>query len=149
MRTDRPLLAVLLKSGASLSSAEVARSADGLADLLSTVPAEKQAPLLSFAGQALDSLGAASGVFHIELKPAHPSPEIIECNGRLGGFIARLVRWVWLAADNHHELRSRLIEVAQFLTERFVFSDDTGHQVRNHAWLDLIVNGTGGDHVRA
>jgi hypothetical protein len=55
-------------------------------------PAE-QAPLVAAAAGALDCLGATAGVFHVELKPAHPAPDVVEVNGRLGGFITRLVRY--------------------------------------------------------
>ncbi|MGH3375553.1 MAG: ATP-grasp domain-containing protein, partial [Actinoallomurus sp.] len=53
--------------------------------------ADRQEAVIATAQRALDALGAADGVFHVELKPARPAPEIIEVNGRLGGFIARLV----------------------------------------------------------
>ena len=36
-------------------------------------------------------MGARQGVFHVEIKTKSPVPEIIEVNGRLGGFLARLV----------------------------------------------------------
>lgn len=52
-----------------------------------------QESVIAVAEQALDALRAANGVFHVEIKPARPSPEVIEVNGRLGGFIARLVRY--------------------------------------------------------
>ena len=42
---------------------------------------------------ALDAVGATEGVFHVEMKTKSPVPEIIELNGRLGGFLARLVRY--------------------------------------------------------
>jgi hypothetical protein len=52
----------------------------------------QQESLLTAANQALDALGATAGVFHVEMKPARPTPEIIEVNGRLGGFLSQLVR---------------------------------------------------------
>ncbi|WP_104819046.1 acetyl-CoA carboxylase biotin carboxylase subunit family protein [Kitasatospora sp. MMS16-BH015] len=42
---------------------------------------------------ALDALGARHGVFHVEAKPGRTRPDVIEVNGRLGGFVARAVRY--------------------------------------------------------
>lgn len=54
-------------------------------------PAGRQ--VVEAAAGALDALGVTRGSFHIEVKPRAPRPEIIEVNGRLGGFIARAVRY--------------------------------------------------------
>jgi biotin carboxylase len=61
--------------------------------LPSVLTADQQQPVVAGAERALDCLGATSGVFHVELKPARPAPEIVEVNGRLGGFVSRLVRY--------------------------------------------------------
>lgn len=61
--------------------------------LPSVLPAGEQAPLVAAAGAALDSLGATAGVAHVELKPARPAPDVVEVNGRLGGFVGRLARY--------------------------------------------------------
>jgi hypothetical protein len=183
----------------------------------------EQETVIATAQRALDALGAADGVFHVELKPARPAPEIIEVNGRLGGFIARLVgygtgqdlgraalncalghlpdldlKWdrcvlvllfqpparaagiirapsrrelarrpgvlavdqlhaagtsvdwrrgtnfpaalLWLAGDGHDELRARLLDVAAFLTEEFVFAGPDGDTLAGSVWLDLITD---------
>jgi biotin carboxylase len=61
--------------------------------LPSSLPEHAQRLATRVAARALDALGAARGAFHVELKPGDPLPEIVEVNGRLGGFIARLVRY--------------------------------------------------------
>lgn len=64
--------------------------------LPSQLPESVQDAALNVASSALQAIGACAGAFHVELKPALPAPEIIEINGRLGGFIARLAH---LGAD--------------------------------------------------
>jgi hypothetical protein len=61
--------------------------------LPSRITPEMESLVVASAGQALDALRAGTGAFHIEMKPMLPAPEVIEVNGRLGGFIARLVRY--------------------------------------------------------
>jgi hypothetical protein len=61
--------------------------------LPSAIGPERQRLLLTTAERALDAVGARKGVFHVEIKTKSPVPEIIELNGRLGGFLARLVRY--------------------------------------------------------
>jgi ATP-grasp domain len=61
--------------------------------LPSAIGPERQELLLTTAERALDAVGARKGVFHVEIKTKSPVPEIIELNGRLGGFLARLVRY--------------------------------------------------------
>jgi biotin carboxylase len=61
--------------------------------LPSAIGPERQELLLTTAERALDAVGARQGVFHVEIKTKSPVPEIIELNGRLGGFLARLVRY--------------------------------------------------------
>lgn len=61
--------------------------------LPSPLPATEQSPLIAHAEQVLDALGARRGGFHVELKPSARGPETIEVNGRIGGFIARAVRY--------------------------------------------------------
>lgn len=194
--------------------------------LPSVLTTEQQEPVLAAARRALDCLGVTSGVFHVEVKPASPTPEIIEVNGRLGGFVARLVRygtgtdlgrlalscalgrtveldlswdrcvlvllfqppagaervvrtpsrrdiarrpgvlavdkvspvgtavdwrggtnaavaWVWLAGEGHLELHSRLADLAGFLGDAFGFVDDSGRDVADRPWLDLMTEGAG------
>ncbi len=45
------------------------------------------------ANDAIDALGAGRGAFHVEMKLTRPRPEVIEVNGRLGGFVPRLFRY--------------------------------------------------------
>lgn len=52
-----------------------------------------RAAVLEMARRALDVLRVTDGAYHVEIKPLRPKPEIIEVNGRLGGFVARLVRY--------------------------------------------------------
>jgi hypothetical protein len=59
--------------------------------LPSVIGPERQRLLLATAERALDAVGAHKGVFHVEIKTKSPVPEIIELNGRLGGYLARLV----------------------------------------------------------
>ena len=61
--------------------------------LPSLIGPERQQLILATAERALDAVGARKGVFHVEIKTKSPVPEIIELNGRLGGFLARLVRY--------------------------------------------------------
>jgi biotin carboxylase len=61
--------------------------------LPSALPADLAGMVIDTADRALRTLCAGRGVFHVEIKPAPPAPEIIEVNGRLGGFIARLARY--------------------------------------------------------
>ena len=61
--------------------------------LPSAMSPNQQESVIAVAQKALDALRANVGVFHVEIKPGRPSAEVIEVNGRLGGFIARLVRY--------------------------------------------------------
>jgi hypothetical protein len=61
--------------------------------LPSAIGPERQRLLLTTAERALGAVGGGKGVFHVELKPRSPVPEILELNGRLGGWLARLVRY--------------------------------------------------------
>jgi hypothetical protein len=189
--------------------------------LPSSLPPDVAAEAIQTAQAALDAVHAADGAFHVELKPRASGSEIVEVNGRLGGFIARLaaygagadlgaaaitaaigrppeldltwrrcvlvllfqppaqargvsavparsavaklpgviavddlaaagteVDWrdgsdgavvkVWLGADSADELHSRLIKVAEFLTETFVFVGPDGARTTGRAWLDEI-----------
>jgi hypothetical protein len=45
--------------------------------------------LVATANDALDVIAAGRGSYHVEMKPGHDRDEIIEVNGRLGGFLAR------------------------------------------------------------
>ncbi|MGW1067464.1 ATP-grasp domain-containing protein [Streptomyces aureus] len=49
------------------------------------------AALLRTAHAAVDALGERHGAFHVEVKQSVPQPDVIEVNGRLGGFVHRLV----------------------------------------------------------
>lgn len=57
------------------------------------LPDSDRAAVIKTARRALDVLAARDGAYHVEIKPLRPQPEIIEVNGRLGGFVARLVRY--------------------------------------------------------
>lgn len=61
--------------------------------LPSMIAPDRQQLIVAAAERALDAVGALQGAFHVEIKPKFPAPEIIEVNGRLGGFISRLVRY--------------------------------------------------------
>jgi hypothetical protein len=95
-------------------SAEVFRWADAAADPYSFVtdrlrpswpcretglvlptqlPPAAQKPVLATADRAVSAVGGWHGAFHVELKPTEPEPEVIEVNGRLGGYLNRLVRY--------------------------------------------------------
>ncbi|MEO6703636.1 MAG: hypothetical protein ABI140_14440 [Jatrophihabitantaceae bacterium] len=54
---------------------------------------DEQAPLIDYAQDVLDAVGARRGAYHVEIKPSPSGPETIEVNGRIGGFIARAVRY--------------------------------------------------------
>ena len=58
----------------------------------STLDAAAQAAVLAKARAAHQALGLGSGAFHIEIKLTDAEPEVIEVNGRLGGYVSRLVR---------------------------------------------------------
>ncbi len=81
--------------------------------LPSVLPAAEQPPLVAAAGSALDRLGATAGVFHVELKPGRPAPEVVEVNGRLGGFVGRLVRYGTGVDLGRQALRCALGEPAE------------------------------------
>jgi hypothetical protein len=61
--------------------------------LPSLIAPERQQLILATAERALEAVGASNGVFHVEIKTKSPVPEVIELNGRLGGFLTRLVRY--------------------------------------------------------
>ncbi|OLE23087.1 MAG: hypothetical protein AUG49_17205 [Catenulispora sp. 13_1_20CM_3_70_7] len=58
--------------------------------LPTTLSAAAAEQVLRVADHALDALGAPDGTFHVEVKPRPAGSEVIEVNGRLGGYIARL-----------------------------------------------------------
>nr|WP_062332806.1 hypothetical protein [Herbidospora sakaeratensis] len=58
-----------------------------------SLPETSVARLVATAGDALAALGAGPGSYHVELKPGPDHDEIIEVNGRLGGFVARAARY--------------------------------------------------------
>jgi biotin carboxylase len=61
--------------------------------LPSPLPAARQQELIQFTGQVLDALSAYRGMYHVEIKPSPTGPEIIEVNGRIGGYMAKGVRY--------------------------------------------------------
>ncbi|HJQ01701.1 MAG TPA: hypothetical protein VJ851_08880 [Jatrophihabitans sp.] len=61
--------------------------------LPSPLPAERQRELIQYTEQVLDALSAYRGMYHVEVKPSPTGPEIIEVNGRIGGYIAKAVRY--------------------------------------------------------
>ena len=54
-----------------------------------SLPEPAVARLVATAGDALEALPAGPGSYHVEIKPGPDHDEIIEVNGRLGGFVAR------------------------------------------------------------
>ncbi|MEC3992628.1 hypothetical protein VSR01_03330 [Actinacidiphila sp. DG2A-62] len=60
--------------------------------LPSPLPEDEQRAYAAVARRALAAVGATKGAFHVELKSTAAGPEIIEINGRIGGFVARGLR---------------------------------------------------------
>jgi biotin carboxylase len=58
----------------------------------STLPERWRREVLEVTGAALRALGVAAGVTHVEVKLTPAGPRVIEVNGRLGGYVADLVR---------------------------------------------------------
>ncbi|MEO3861577.1 hypothetical protein [Acrocarpospora sp. B8E8] len=58
-----------------------------------SLPETAVARLVATANDALDALPAGPGSYHVEIKPGPDRDEIIEVNGRLGGFVARAARY--------------------------------------------------------
>src|SRR5690349_12354441 len=48
--------------------------------------------VLELAGSAVAALGVKHGVTHVEIKVTADGPRLIEVNGRLGGYVAALLR---------------------------------------------------------
>ena len=61
--------------------------------LPSPLPAERQRELIGFTERVLDALGAYRGMYHVEVKPSPTGLEVIEVNGRIGGYIAKAVHY--------------------------------------------------------
>ncbi len=61
--------------------------------LPSSLPADAATEAIGTAEAALDAILAGDGAFHVELKPRAGGSEIIELNGRLGGYITRLAAY--------------------------------------------------------
>jgi hypothetical protein len=185
-----------------------------------TLPPDTVHQLVATSNDALDVLGATGGAYHVEIKPGADRPEIIEVNGRLGGYVARgasygadvdvarasfaaaaglpdalpaTITWrrcvaallfpppprartiarapsrrtiahlagvlavdtmrqagerfawrqgtaaamatVWLAADDHDDLRARFLAAAENLAQVYRFVDDHGDTVHDTSWL--------------
>lgn len=58
----------------------------------STLSAQWRRAVLTVAEAALRALGVTAGVTHVEVKLTPAGPRVIEVNGRLGGYVADLVR---------------------------------------------------------
>ncbi|GID30477.1 ATP-grasp domain-containing protein [Paractinoplanes brasiliensis] len=58
----------------------------------STLSGKRREEVLALTGAALTALGVRHGVTHTEVKLTPDGPRIIEVNGRLGGYVADLVR---------------------------------------------------------
>jgi predicted ATP-grasp superfamily ATP-dependent carboligase len=58
----------------------------------STLSADRREEVLTLTGAALAALGVRHGITHTEVKLTPDGPRIIEVNGRLGGYVADLVR---------------------------------------------------------
>src|SRR6185503_10232981 len=61
--------------------------------LPSPLPVERQRELIGFTNQVLDALGGYRGMYHVEVKPSPTGLEVIEVNGRIGGYIAKAVHY--------------------------------------------------------
>jgi biotin carboxylase len=61
--------------------------------LPSPLPVERQHELIAFTNQVLDALGGYRGMYHVEVKPSPSGLEVIEVNGRIGGYIAKAVHY--------------------------------------------------------
>jgi biotin carboxylase len=61
--------------------------------LPSPLPAERQRELIGFTEQVLDALGGYRGMYHVEVKPSPTGLEVIEVNGRIGGYITKAVHY--------------------------------------------------------
>ena len=61
--------------------------------LPSPLPVERQRELIGFTDQVLDALGGYRGMYHVEVKPSPTGLEVIEVNGRIGGYIAKAVHY--------------------------------------------------------
>jgi hypothetical protein len=61
--------------------------------LPSPLPAERQRELIGFTDQVLDALGGYRGMYHVEVKPSPTGLEVIEVNGRIGGYITKAVHY--------------------------------------------------------
>ncbi len=57
-----------------------------------TVDAATQGEILAKAGQVRRALGLGPGTYHVEIKLTDTEPEVLEVNGRLGGYVRRLVQ---------------------------------------------------------
>ncbi|MFV2088603.1 ATP-grasp domain-containing protein [Micromonospora sp. LOL_021] len=55
--------------------------------------ASDQKAAVDLAVDAHAALGGGFGAFHVEIKLSEPTPEVIEVNGRLGGYVRRLVQY--------------------------------------------------------
>jgi biotin carboxylase len=187
----------------------------------SPLPAAEQRAYAAVARRALAAVGATKGAFHVELKSALTGPEIIEINGRIGGFVARTLRlasgadigrqalacalghepvleprwrrcvalylhqppararqvaaapsreqvsrlpgviavdtvaapgtavhWrngtlgmvarLWVAGDDHAQLRERFIDTTEFLVDTFEYLDGDGRPVEDRTWLETV-----------
>ncbi|GLZ00182.1 ATP-grasp domain-containing protein [Actinoplanes sp. NBRC 103695] len=58
----------------------------------STLSEDRREEVLTLTGSALAALGVRHGITHTEIKFTPDGPRIIEVNGRLGGYVADLVR---------------------------------------------------------
>lgn len=61
--------------------------------LPTNLPPDQQRQVAACATEALEVLEVADGAFHIEVKPGRQRPEVVEVNGRLGGYVARLAHY--------------------------------------------------------
>lgn len=200
--------------------------------LPSPLPEDEQRAYAAVARRALAAVGATKGAFHVELKSTAAGPEVIEINGRIGGFLARLLRlasdadlgrqavacalghtpvleprwrrcvalvvhqpppaarrvtavptraalaalpgvigvdmlaapgdqvhWrygtlgmtarLWVAGDDHAQLRERFAGVTEFLVDRIGYADGAGRPVRDRTWLEALAGSGPGPAPRA
>jgi hypothetical protein len=86
----------------------------------STLPAEAAEPVFDLTTRALRALNMRVGIAHTEIKLTRSGPRIIEVNGRLGGFVGRLlnrassVNPIRLALDAAVGATAELVPVPEF-----------------------------------
>jgi len=79
-----------------------------------TIDAATEVAASAKAWAAHEALGLGSGAYHVELKLTDRGPEVLEVNGRLGGYVRRLVR-----PGTGSDIAPRAVQVALDVGEPF------------------------------